>query len=99
MDRTELLHADTRGCGFRVIVPTRDSAPWVDALVRSYDGLGVRPLFVVDSRSGDGTLAVLRRLGADAIEVLPEAHCVEDIIWRIPSLTDAHWVLRMDDDE
>jgi hypothetical protein len=99
MDRTDLQGAGAASDGFRVVVPTRDSAPWVAALADAYHRAGVRPLFIVDSRSGDGTHAVLKTLGADAVEVLPADNCVEDIVWRIPSLTDARWVLRIDDDE
>jgi hypothetical protein len=85
--------------GFRVIVPTRDSAPWIGAIAQAYGCLGVRPLFVLDSRSIDGTFAVLRGIGADAVEILPAENCVEDIIWRLQSLTGADWTLRFDDDE
>jgi hypothetical protein len=84
---------------FRVIVATRDSAAWIGALADAYDCAGIRPLFVVDSRSGDGTVAVLQNLGADVVEVLPASNHIQDIVWRIPSLTDACWVLRINDDE
>jgi hypothetical protein len=87
------------GDGFRVVIPTRDSAPWIAALADAYDRAGVRPLFIVDRRSSDGTGAVLRHRGCDVAEVLPAEACVEDIVWRISSLTDARWVLRINDDE
>jgi len=99
MDQADLFSGTAARDGFRVVIPTRDSAGWIDALVSAYNGLDVRPLFVVDKRSTDDTLGVLRRIGADAIEVLPVDNCVEDIIWRLASLTDARWLLRMDDDE
>ena len=85
--------------GFRVVVPTRDSAPWIATLAQAYDLGGIRPLFIVDNRSVDGTYSELQRQGADVVGVSPAENCVEDVIWRIPSLTDASWVLRMDDDE
>jgi hypothetical protein len=84
---------------FRVVVPTRDSAKWIGVVLGAYRRLGVRPLFLVDSRSADGTRGILEAEGADLAEVTPEADLVEDMVWRIPSVTDAAWVLRFDDDE
>jgi hypothetical protein len=99
MDNAPVESEDAGDDGFRVVVPTRDSAPWIAALAGAYRHVGVRPLFLVDSRSTDGTLGELRRLGADAVEVLPAEDCVEDIVWRIPAFTSSAWVLRLDDDE
>jgi hypothetical protein len=67
------------------VIPTRDSAPWIVALAQAYERVGVRPLFVVDSRSSDGTCGELHRAGADVVEVLP----VERTIRRAPSLRSA----------
>lgn len=83
----------------RVVVPTRDSTGWIGAVLDAYDRLGVRPLFLVDSRGADGTRRILEARGADVAEVTPEADLVEDMVWRIPSVTDAAWILRFDDDE
>jgi hypothetical protein len=99
MDKADPEVAGEVGDGFRVVVPTRDSAAWIAMVADAYRRVGVRPLFVVDKRSTDGTDAVLAGAGADISHVVPVDDCVEDIIWRIPALTDARWVLRMDDDE
>jgi len=99
MDNAPIESEGARIDGVRVVVPTRDSAPWIAALATAYRRLGIAPLFLVDSRSTDFTLAELQRVGADAVEVLPAEDCVEDIVWRIPAFTSAPWVLRLDDDE
>jgi hypothetical protein len=88
MDRTEPQSAGAAGDGFRMVIPTRDSAPWIVALAQAYERVGVRPLFVVDSRSSDGTCGELHRAGADVVEVLP----VERTIRRAPSLRSASTV-------
>ena len=82
----------------RVVVPTRDSARWIGAVLGAYGRLGVRPLFLVDGRSADDTRGILEAAGADVAEVTPEANIVEDMVWRIPSVTDAPWILRFDDE-
>jgi hypothetical protein len=85
---------------FRVVVPTRDSARWVGVFLNAYRRLGVEPFFVVDSRSADDTLALLRRMNADLRVFTPGGDYVEAGMIEFAAATcGADWVLRFDDDE
>ena len=85
---------------YRVIIPTRDSAQWVGQLLNAYRVIGVEPLYVVDTRSRDGTLELLQDLKADYVPCRPHGDIVEAGMIEFGSKAAAtEWVLRMDDDE
>jgi hypothetical protein len=85
---------------FRVVVPTRDSAKWVGVFLNAYRALGVEPLYIVDTRSADGTLELLSGMRADLISFTPSGDFVEAGMIEFGSKhCGARWVLRFDDDE
>jgi hypothetical protein len=84
---------------YRIVVPTRDSARWVGLLYRQYRAMGVQPLYLVDSRSTDGTAELLRGLGAELHMVSPTENRVEGMLETTRALVEAEWVIRFDDDE
>jgi hypothetical protein len=85
---------------FRVFIPTRDSTKWIGVFLDAYRKIGVEPLYIVDSRSKDGTLETLRSMNADTVLFTPsgdfaEAGMVEFGAQHI----ETQWALRFDDDE
>jgi hypothetical protein len=87
------------GRGYRVVVPTRDSAGWIGAFHDAYRRLGVDPLYLFDRRSRDGTRAILRDLGAEVMPVTPSHDRVEAMLPATLSLASGDWIVRFDDDE
>ena len=84
---------------FRVVVPARDSAPWIGLFADAYHALGLRPLYLYDTRSVDGTLAALQRKGAEIVPVTPQHDRVEAMLAITRQVVPNEWVVRLDDDE
>jgi hypothetical protein len=85
---------------FRVVVPTRDSARWVGVFLDAYRAFGVEPFYVVDARSQDATLEILRGKRADFKVYKPSDDFAEAGMIEFGSKNaGADWVLRIDDDE
>lgn len=94
-------HAPTRHFGptITLIVPTVDSEPWIRSVVDTYNGIGIRPVYAVDSRTRDRTREILAATRQDWIEVSAAAPRVEALLPGILSRVSTPWVLRLDDDE
>lgn len=84
---------------FQVVVPTRDSARWIAPFYRAYERLGISPLYLVDSRSSDGTAGILGALGARIETVTPRHDRVEAMLQFTRDLPGDDWFIRFDDDE
>jgi glycosyltransferase involved in cell wall biosynthesis len=85
---------------WRVCIPTRDSARWIGVFLAEYRRLGVEPLYIVDSRSKDETLAILQGRGAETAVITPRGDFVEaGMIEAACAASNSEWILRMDDDE
>jgi glycosyltransferase involved in cell wall biosynthesis len=85
---------------WRICIPTRDSARWIDIFLGEYRRIGVEPLYIVDSRSGDETLALLQKRGAETAVITPRGDFVEaGMIEAACAASNSEWILRMDDDE
>ncbi len=85
---------------FRLVIATRNSGRHLRHFLQSYRSLGIRPFYVLDSRSTDDTAELLRAAGADVVEVTPEADRVEAMIGLLGTLCrGTRWLLRLDDDE
>src|SRR4051794_12874000 len=85
---------------YRLVIPTRDSAPWIGELLRAYRQLGLEPLYIVDSRSADGTVDILAAMAANTIRFNPNGDFVEAGMIQFGAKAAASdWVLRLDDDE
>jgi hypothetical protein len=85
---------------WRVCIPTRDSARWIDVFLGEYRRFGVEPLYIVDSRSSDDTLALLQRRGAQTVSITPRGDFIEaGMLQAACAASNSEWILRMDDDE
>jgi hypothetical protein len=87
------------GRGYRVVVPTRDSAGWIRAFHDAYRRLGVDPFYLFDTRSRDATHAILQDLGAEMMPVTPGADRAEAMLPATLSVASGDWIVRFDDDE
>jgi hypothetical protein len=84
---------------FRIAIVTRDSERWIAIVAREYRRLGLRPLFLVDDKTTDATISVLRMLGEEALPISLPQPSVESALAQFPNFFREEWVLRMDDDE
>ena len=84
----------------KVVIPTRDSARWIGTFLNAYRRLGVEPIYIVDTRSEDATLNILRDMSAVLIPFTPSGPFAEAGMIEFGSRqAGAEWVLRLDDDE
>jgi len=84
----------------KVVIPTRDSARWIGTFLNAYRRLGVEPIYIVDTRSEDATLNILRDMLAVLIPFTPSGPFAEAGMVEFGSRqAGAEWVLRLDDDE
>jgi len=85
---------------FKVLIPTRDSARWIGIFLDAYRKVGIEPFYVVDTRSADSTLDILRRKQADLIPFAPSADFAEAGMLEFGARhAGVDWLLRVDDDE
>ena len=87
------------GMWAQIVIPTINSARWIRAIVNSYRGAHVSPLFMVDNQSTDETFDVIVRAGARALKVDLDCPRVEALIPKIRHHVRPGWVFRVDDDE
>ncbi|MDR3468467.1 MAG: hypothetical protein P4M07_21240 [Xanthobacteraceae bacterium] len=84
-----------------IAIPSRDGAPYAFVLAEEYRKRGLRPLYVIDSRSTrryrDEALA--RIDGASILEVRERPDFVEAILPELARLVETRWMFRLDDDE
>ena len=81
------------------VVVTCNSARWIAAIHEYYRNCGLAPLFVVDSRSDDRTVAVLSERGAHYVLVRNGECRVEGLVGLIRDHVRTDWIIRFDDDE
>lgn len=90
----------SNGSGDTSIVPTRDSERWIGQFLKAYRAIGIKPLYIVDSRIRDRTEAVLRDAGADIRLFEPGGDFVEFGMPAFASqMVSEDWIYRLDDDE
>ena len=85
--------------GIDVVVPVCNAARWINAICDGYDGLRLRPLFIVEARSSDDSLAILLGRNARAFTAQGEMPDVESLLSGIIPYFSSSWILRLDDDE
>lgn len=83
----------------QVIVPVCNAEHRIPSLVDHYAWLGLNPLFIVDGRSRDRSLSILRSFEARVIVARSEYARVESLLFSALPGIRAEWVLRFDDDE
>ncbi|MGO9771087.1 MAG: hypothetical protein ACLPSW_16370 [Roseiarcus sp.] len=84
---------------FRVIIVTRDSAPWIGIMAEAYARIGLRPLYLVHDKTRDETASILQARGDDVQLISMKHDRGESALSQLPGLVSEDWVLRMDDDE
>ncbi len=85
---------------FDLLIPTRDSAPWLSVFLDHYRRIGLEPLYVVDARSQDNTLDILKEKNANFVCFTPTKNFAEDgMIECGAKHSQTRWILRIDDDE
>jgi hypothetical protein len=94
-------YAPTRHFGTKItlVIPTIDSEAWITAVVEFYNEIGIRPFYVVDSRTRDRTCELLSAAKQNWMKVAATAPRVEAMLAAIVSQVNTPWVLRLDDDE
>jgi hypothetical protein len=90
-----------RSGSYRIVIPTRDGGKWLAPFARAYQRLGLRPLYLLDSRTTDNSREIIAQYGCDIVEITPVHNRGEDVLWRGVAAAgiDAEWLLRVDDDE
>lgn len=85
---------------FSVFIPTRDSSKRIGVFLDAYRNLGIEPLHIVDSRTKDDTVEVLKEKSANYFLFEPSGDFVEAgmIEFGVAQL-ETPWALRFDDDE
>lgn len=83
-----------------IFIPTRDSGRWIGVFLDEYRKLGIDPLYIVDNRTIDDTVEILKSKGARLHIFTPSADFVEaGMIAFACQKTPTPWSLRFDDDE
>lgn len=84
-----------------IVVPSRDGAPHAFVLADEYGKQGLRPRYLIDSRSTEPyrTEALAKIAGAELLETDNAPDFVEAMLPMIASKVDTRWLFRIDDDE
>jgi hypothetical protein len=84
----------------RIIIPTRNSAGWIGVFNQKYQDYGIKPLYILDARSTDMTISILKDINADYVTYSPSKNYPEDGMIEYGSIVAAtDWIFRLDDDE
>jgi FkbM family methyltransferase len=82
-----------------VVVPVYNAERWICAICDGYDALGLRPLFIVEARSTDQSLAILLSRKTRVFTAQGKKPYVESLLSGIIPYLSSRWILRLDDDE
>jgi FkbM family methyltransferase len=85
--------------GIDIVVPVCNAEKWINAICDGYDALRLRPLFIVEARSSDNSLAILLGRNARAFSARGKRPYVESLLSGIIPYLSSSWILRLDDDE
>jgi len=85
--------------GVDVIVPVCDADQWIDEICQGYDELGIKPLYIVDARSSDRSLEIIKSRTNRVFTHSGKDPCVESLLYDIYEKLKSLWILRLDDDE
>lgn len=83
---------------FTVLIPTKDSAAWIGALLSHYQARGVTPTLLLDDRTTDATRAIAERAGAPVVDIHGFTH-TEAIVSVARDFVRTPWALMVHDDE
>ena len=83
---------------YTVVIPTRDSAGWIGAVLEHYRTRGIVPTLLVDTRTRDDTKAVAQRHDARVID-MPGFVYTEGVVAMTREVVATPWCLFVHDDE
>lgn len=83
---------------FTVLIPTKDSAAWIGALLNHYKARGITPTLLLDDRTKDNTRAIAEEAGAPVVDIHGFTH-TEAIVSVAKDCVKTPWALFMHDDE
>lgn len=83
---------------FTVVIPTRDSAAWIGALIDHYQARDITPTLLLDSRTRDETRAIGERAGARIVDVHRFTY-TEAIVRITRDCVTTPWAFFVHDDE
>src|ERR1700761_7925694 len=83
---------------YTVVIPTRDSAGWIGAVLEHYRARGIVPTLLVDTRTRDDTKAVAQRHAARGGD-MPGFVFTEGVVAMTREFVETPWVLFVHDDE
>src|ERR1700690_3350940 len=82
-----------------IVIPTKNSARYIDIILRHYARMGLRVIPFVDDSSTDNTLS-LCRAHCEHVEMISNSGgLTETMIQEISERSRTDWILRFDDDE
>ncbi len=85
--------------GLEIIVPVCNAERWIGVILDAYDGMGLRPLFILDTRSADRTAEILAVRRARVLPATGRHARVESLLYGVVPRLRSRWLLRLDDDE
>jgi glycosyltransferase involved in cell wall biosynthesis len=83
---------------FTIVIPTRDSASWIGALLQHYADHRIAPIMLLDSRTSDGTRQVAAAYGVQVID-MTDFQFAEAVVARTRDVVPTQWALFLNDDE
>src|ERR1700742_907345 len=83
---------------YTVVIPTRDSAGWIGAVLEHYRARGIVPTLLLDTRTKDDTKAVAQRHGARVLD-MPGFVFTEGVVAMTREVVETQWALFIHDDE
>jgi len=85
--------------GLEIIVPVCNAERWIGTILEAYDAMGLRPLFILDTRSADRTAEILAVRRARVLPATGRHARVESLLFTVVPSLRSPWLLRLDDDE
>jgi len=82
-----------------IIIPTMNSEPYIELMLKYYHDLGVVVHVLVDSKTTDRTFEVAKRYASPQIMDNNTSVIPDDVMEEISKKAGTDWVLRLDDDE
>jgi glycosyltransferase involved in cell wall biosynthesis len=82
-----------------IVIPTKNSAGYIDIILRHYSRMGLHVTTFVDDSSTDNTLTVCRAHSEHVETISNPVGRTETMIQEISERSHSDWILRFDDDE
>jgi hypothetical protein len=83
---------------YSIVIPTRDSAGWIGALLEHYAARGIVPTLLLDTRTKDDTKSVALHHGARIVD-MPGFAFTEGVVAMTRDIVETPWALFVHDDE